>query len=421
MNRMSLPLVCAIPPFRLLPVRPLPLVSLLLVFGLIGAAVFWRISSAEEAAGGKGRGGPRAAQVEMTTVTTADAPVELEAIGQLQSSHQVAIRPQLSGTLTAVHFTEGDAVQKGQLLFTLDAAPSQASLAQAKAQMQAARANLSAANAQQVRLQPLVARGYVTPQELEAAVAAAGAAQAAVALAQAQISAAGINVQRTRIYAPISGRTGALAVRSGNVVGPSDAQPLATINQLQPVHAVFSVPQASLAAVRAAQAKGALKISASLQEAPERVYQGRLEFIDNQVEAASGTVRMKAVFANEDESLWPGSFVSLVLTLDVQANALLVPETAVQQGANGPYVFMVTSDSKAQLTEVVVDRQLRGKTVIRSGLKGGERIIARPPRDLRPGTEVKPQGAGDGKRGALAQSGGKPSEAKAEQARKPAP
>ena len=350
--------------------------------------MFWRIASGKEAAASR-KPPARAVNVELATAERTAAPVELEAIGEIASSHSVAVRPQLAGTLTRVLFEEGDNVAKGQLLFELDASPFQAAAAQAQAQVEGGRAALLAANAQRARLAPLLEKGYVTPQELETAVAAAQQAEAAVKLAQAQASTAQINLARTRIHAPIAGRTGALAVKSGNLLGVGDATPLVTINQLKPVLAEFSVPQGQLAVVKAALAKGEVKVLASPQDQPSLKAEGTLIFVDNSVDETTGTVRLKARFANTSEQLWPGSFVSLVVTLGSQPDAVVVPESAVQQGAEGAYVFLVGADSKATLKDVVVDRQLKGQVVIAKGLAGGEQLVARPPRELRPGTAVK--------------------------------
>lgn len=364
----------------------LPLVLVALVAGF----ALWR----GDKTAGDGKPPPRrAVTVEMTTARLGDAPVQLSAIGQIVSSHSVAVRPQVSGTLLKVLFTEGERVSQGDRLFEIDAEPYRAALAQAQAQLASAQAAVSAAEAQEQRLLPLSEKGYVTAQELLDAKAAAQQARASVQLASANLRSAQVNVDRTVIRAPISGRTGSLAVRSGNLLTASEATPLVTINQMQPVHAEFSAPQSQLAALQQALAAGPVSVSVSAQTGLPALAEGRLLFVDNRIDPATGTVKLKAGFANPDEALWPGSFASFTILLAVEKNQVLVPEIAVQPGADGSFVYVVDGDSKAQLTPVAVARQLDNDVVITAGLRGGERLVARAPRDLKPGATVQLAGA----------------------------
>lgn len=360
----------------------------LLTLGLIAGGIWWRVHL-DSADKNSQKPGTKIVDVAFTTARIGAAPIQLEAMGELLSSHSTAIRPQVSGVLTRVLFEEGQPVKAGQALFEIDAAPARAAVEQAAAQVERDRASLAAAQAQAARLKPLLDKGYVTPQEVETAIATASEAAAQVKLSASLLATANINLSRCRINAPIAGRTGSLAVKSGNLVSSSDAAPLVTINQLQPIQAQFSVPQSQLLAVQQALQQGAVKVTATTQSATPVTAEGRLLFVDNSVDTATGTVKLKAEFANHDEQLWPGSFATLVIKLGEQANAVLVPESAVQQGANGAYVFIVGPDAKAVLQEVTVDRQIGGNTVIAKGLLGGETLVARAPRELRPGASLR--------------------------------
>jgi multidrug efflux system membrane fusion protein len=331
---------------------------------------------------------PRSTAVAMTQARVASAPVQFSALGQVISPHSVSVKPQVSGTLAEVFFREGQNVKAGDSLFRIDAAPYQAAVAQARAQRARDQAALESARSQYERLAPLAKKEFVTPQELENARAAAAQAQALVEADEAAIKTAQIDLDRTLVRAPIAGRTGALAVTAGNVVGPSDAMPVVVINQLQPIQVEFSIEQAGLARVRDALREGTVPVNVTAEQNGESLGEGKLVFVDNAVDAATGTVKLRAEIDNREERLWPGAFVNATVTLAVQQDAVLLPETAMQSGAEGPFVFLVGADGKVTLRSVVVDRQVGGDLVIGSGLKGGETVVARAPRNLAAGDTV---------------------------------
>jgi multidrug efflux system membrane fusion protein len=341
--------------------------------------------------------------VELVQARIADAPVQLSALGQVSSSHSVSMRPQVSGTLSEVYFTEGQAVTAGQKLFLIDPAPYQAVVAQQRAQLARDRAALASAKAQAERLAPLAAKDFVTPQEYEDARAAAAQAEAVVESDQAALASAQINLDRTLVRAPIAGRTGSLSVKSGNIVGPSDAEPVLSINQLDPVNIDVSVPQAALPKIQSALAAGPVTVQVSDEQAATRLGEGRLVFVDNAIDTSTGTVRLRAECPNREQGLWPGSFVTVTVVLSVQHGAVLVPEKSVQQGAEGAYVFLVGDDHRVSLGNVTVDRQVGDEVVIASGLSGGETVVAKAPRNLEPGMQVTTAAAA-----AAGNDGGKP-------------
>jgi len=201
------------------------------------------------------------------------------------------------------------------------------------------------------------------------------------------------------IVAPIDGRTGSVTLKKGNLVKATELSsqiPLVTISQLRPIYVSFTVPERHLAELRAAEAEGSLPVVATIPSQPQTPIAGTLAFIDNQVDVATGTITLKAQFANDDTRLWPGQFVNITLTLGVQANAVVAPSAAIQIGQNGPYVFVVRSDSTVELRLVRVDRTINGKTVIAQGLAAGDRVVVDGQLRLNNGTRVaiqKPEAA----------------------------
>lgn len=368
----------------------------LFTFGVVAlalaAGVAWRIGGGPGAGGG-GRPPARPLAVETAPVRVQPMPVLLLAVGQVVSEHSVAVRPQVSGMLQAVHFAEGDTVRAGEPLFDLDAAPFQAAV-------DAARAAWENAKAQAGRLEPLAGKDYVTPQEYGNALAAAD--QAKAALTQAEI-----NLAYTRIRSPITGRTGSLGVKPGNLVGPSDAAPLVAINQMRPILVQYSVPQQMLPEVRRRQADGTVRVSVTREDGTGDLGAGNLVFIDNQVRTDTGTVTLKARVPNAKERLWPGQYVGVRTRLAVEPKAVVVPQTAVQTGQDGNFVYLV-EDGKVAVRPVVIDRQVEDLAVVASGLSGGETVVVRVPRNLRPGIEVIAAGAGGAASGPAESAPGAP-------------
>lgn len=347
------------------------LLTFALIIAVLAAVLVWRIAGDTRV--GKNKRPDQPLVVEMTTVRRQPMPISLQAVGQVQSEHSVQIRPQVSGMLQAVYFSEGQAVTKDQRLFRIDPAPYAAAL-------NAARAAYENAKAQATRLAPLAGKDYVTPQEFDNARTAAD--QARAALTQAQI-----NLAYTDIRAPIAGRTGSLAVKAGNLLAPNDAAPLVVINQMQPILVQYSIPQQLLPTLQRYQAQGGIRIYITREDGSGDLGEGELIFIDNAVTTDTGTVTLKARLPNAHEQLWPGQYVGVRTQLAVQADAIVVPQSAVQTGQNGNYVYSVEQGS-AVVRPVHVDRQVDDLAVIASGLNGDETVVTRAPRNLRPGLKV---------------------------------
>jgi multidrug efflux system membrane fusion protein len=347
--------------------------SILAIFiAVLAALVIWRVSG--NAGNSKGKRPERPLSVEKAQVKVQAMPILLQAVGQVQPERSVQIRPQVSGMLQAVEFSEGQTVGKGQPLFRIDPATYQASVA-------AARAAWENARAQQERLAPLAGKDFVTPQEY-------GDARSAADQAKAALDQAEINLAHTKIGAPIGGRTGSLSVKAGNLVAPTDAAALVSINQLQPILVQYSIPQQLLPQLRRYQAQHSIRIFITNEDGSGDLGKGDLVFVDNTVNPDTGTVMLKARLGNEQEQLWPGQYVGVRTQLALQPDAVVVPQTAIQSGQDGNFVYVVEHGSAA-MRKVRVDRQVDELAVIADGLKAGESVVVRAPRNLRPGLKVE--------------------------------
>jgi len=320
------------------------------------------------------------------------APIQVSAIGTVQSMATVIIKSRVDGEIAIVHFEEGQEVKEGDLLFTLDNRAYQAQLAQSEANLQRDRAQLQRAQAEVRRQTELATRGVASAQKLEDVQTAVLVLEAAIRAAEAAIENARVNLGYTTIRAPISGKTGAVTLKKGNVVKSNDttqqAVPLVTITQLRPIYVTFTVPEKHLASIRTAIASERPPVIVTVPSQPETPVTGVLTFIDNQVDVATGTISLKATFANDDARLWPGQFVNVTLTLGVEANAVVVPSTAIQIGQNGPYVFVIKQDSTVELRLVRVNRTVQSKTVIAEGIAADERVVVDGQLRLSNGTRV---------------------------------
>lgn len=347
--------------------------------------------------GGKGGMGHRHAgpvPVNVAKAAVRTTPIDLRAIGTVEAFSTVSIRPRVSGIVDSVRFKEGDDVKAGDVLFTLDRSSYRVARDQAAARL--AKDSVLAKNATDEldRNQKLLAKGLVTHSEFDRVRAAALSQQATLKVDQAQVEQARLELSWCTIKAPVSGRTGRLLVHEGNLVSSGgSSQPLVTINQVEPVFVTFSVPESSLDEVRAHFGKGdPLKVVAESPGAKAK-HEGTLAFIDNQVDQTTGTVLLKAKFANEDRALWPGQFVNVVLTLAARPDSVVVPEQAVQTGQQGDFVFVVKKDESVESRPVKVGAHLTGEVVIDAGLRGGETVVTDGQLRLVPGSKVEVKAA----------------------------
>ena len=328
-----------------------------------------------------------AAPVRVATVSTRSMPVQLQAIGNVEAISTVSIKAQISGELRQVHFKEGDFVKKGQLLFTIDPAPFAADLRKAEAMLAKDEAQALNAKLDAERYAGLGREGVVSRQQVDAAQAASNAMVATVAADKAAIESSKINLEYTRIYSPINGRTGNVGVKEGNLVKANDVPILVTINQIEPIYVSFAIPEQQLSDVKKYLGSKTLRVGASPQGSSQH-FEGKLSFIDNAVDLTTGTIKLKATFDNREHALWPGQFVDVGLTLKLEANAIVVPSTALQTSQSGTYVYVVGADMTVQPQPVKVGWAAGDTTIIASGLQPGQRVVTDGQLRLVPGARV---------------------------------
>jgi len=326
-------------------------------------------------------------------------PIIIGAVGTAEAESTVEIRAQVTGQLGQIHFAEGQDVRKGQLLFSLDARPFEATLRQAQAMLERDSAQADNAELQRKRAEELSSQGLIARNDYDTQVAGATALQATVAADNAQVDQARLNLQYARIASPIDGRTGALMTHVGDLVRANDTTPLVTINQIAPIYVTFSIPGRYLADVRRYQVQRPLTVNAKGQSSalnPDRAgnktddpsVKGTVTFIDNAVDPTTGTVKLKAAFPNTDHELWPGLFAQVSLQVATEPNAIVVPAVAVQASQQGQYVYVVKRDRTVELRNVTTARQQGDEMVIATGLSKGEEVVTDGQLRLTPGTRV---------------------------------
>lgn len=331
---------------------------------------------------------PAAVPVEIAQVARKALPELVQAVGTVEAIDSIAVKSLVDGQLLDVHVADGGEVRKGQLLFAIDPRPAQAALAQAQAALAKDAAARDLAHAQVERYAPVAKKGFISADQMQQYVTAEAAAAASVKVDQANVEAAKLTLGYTSIYAPMDGRAGRVLVQAGNLVKANDTNPLLVINRIAPIYVNFAVPGRDVDRVRAALAQGTLPAQAWVEGAASRA-SGKVAFVDNAVDPATNTVKVRAEFANADQALWPGQFVDVSMTLATQADALAIPAAAVKQGPDGDYVFVVRSDSHAEQRSVKVARDVNGEAVIASGLSAGETVVTDGQSRLADGVPVR--------------------------------
>ncbi len=393
--------------------------------------LFFSLLALQSACTSKGQEPPKssaAVPVTVTKVVAKEMPVEINAIGNVQTVSGVSIRSQVAGRVLKVNFKEGDYVKKGELLFTIDSRPFDEAVKEAQANLQhdisavaatqaalakdAAQAKYASVEAN--RYDVLMKEGVVSKEDGEQFKANADAyaatlkadgsnietARAQVRQSQAAVDNAKVQLSYCQIRSPIDGRTGSSIVTAGNLVTPNDSTPLVTVDQVSPIYATFTVPEKYLPDVQKYSSSGNLKVIAQLDAGSSRV--GTLSSFDNQVNQATGTLQLKASFQNDDNLLWPGRFVNIVLTLTDQPDAIVVPAQSVQTSQQGQFIYVLKPDQTVEMRKIVLDRTVRDEAVISSGLVAGETIITDGMLRVTPGAKVqiaanvleKPNGSG---------------------------
>ncbi|WP_224982057.1 efflux RND transporter periplasmic adaptor subunit [Geomonas agri] len=330
-----------------------------------------------------------AAPVTVARASQKDVPIELRAIGNVEAYANVALKSRVAGMITGVQFKEGDDVAKGALLFTVDPRPFQAQLAQAQANLARDVASANNAREQAKRYASLWQEGIVTREQYDQLQANADSLSASVASLRAAVDNAKLQLEYCFIRSPMSGRTGGLTTHAGNLVKENDT-PLVTINQITPLYVTFSVPEKDLATIKGKMG-GKLPVHARVAGSAV-AEQGTVTFLDNGVDPATGTIKVKATFANARKTLWPGQFVNVAITLDTRKGATVVPTRAVQTGQQGEFVYVVKPDSTAEVRPVSTGPSLDGLTVIEKGLAPGETVVTDGQVKLVPGGKVAVKG-----------------------------
>jgi multidrug efflux system membrane fusion protein len=345
--------------------------------------------AAGRGAGRSGSGGSREAiPVLVATATQKAVPVQIRAVGNAEAFSTVSIKSQVTGVLMKAHFREGQNVQRGQLLFTIDPRPLEAVLKQAEAALARDQAQLKNAREQTRRYAELVQKQYVSQEQYDQIRTNAEAMEAVVEADKAAVENAKVQLSYCYIYSPIDGQVGSLLVNEGNLVRVNDATPLVVINQVTPINVTFAVPEQHLADLKRHMARGSLTVDARFQSDEGRPEQGRLAFVDNAVDRTTGTIKLKAEFRNTERRLWPGQFLNVALTLATQADAVVIPSEAVQVGQDGQHVFVVQPDKRVEVRPVVVGPTNEGEAVISKGLRAGELIVREGQFLLGPGSRV---------------------------------
>jgi multidrug efflux system membrane fusion protein len=304
-----------------------------------------------------------------------DVPVELRAIGTVEAYSTVEVRAQVGGVLEKVYFKEGDDVHPGDRLFSLDARPFAAALRSAQAALARDRVQSETAARDLERYADLVKKEYVTQEEYDRIRTNSASLEASVQADQAAVENAQVALEYCSIRSPIEGRTGQLMVHAGNVVKANGDTPLVVINQVRPIYVAFSVPEQSLGPIRAGRAAAALDVAVKPAGGGDDPINGQLTFLDNTVDRATGTLRLKATFPNADKVLWPGQFVDVGLTVSTRHDAILIPSRAIQTGQKGTFVFVIKPDDSVEARVVVTGSEIGPETVIEQGVAEGDRVV----------------------------------------------
>ncbi len=331
---------------------------------------------------------PAGVPVQTAVVARRDIPILLRNIGAVQAFQSVLVRARVDGTLTRIVFIEGQDVKPGDQLAEIDPRPYAATLAQVMAKKAADEAQLANAQRDQGRYASLATSNFASRQQLDTQTALVAQYSANIKGDEASVANARLNLEFTNIKSPIEGRTGLRLVDPGNLIHANDVQGIVTITQIHPISTIFTLPQDTLPAIRAAMAKGKLRVQAFTSDDKTELSQGELLTTDNAIDPATGTIRLKSVFPNADDKLWPGQFVNVRLQLGTLSQVLTVPSVAVQRGVNGLFVFAVKPDNTAAVQPVEVQQDDGAYAVVTKGLDEGVQVVTNGQSRLQNGTRV---------------------------------
>lgn len=386
---------------QITPARLFFVFLLTLLFFLCGC------SNSEEKAKAESPPKKRAAPVLIGISEQRTIPIELKAVGTVEPYATVAIKSQITGTLQRIHFKEGDDVKKGDILFSLDPRPFTAMLNQAQGALIRDRAQLENARKELERYTNAAKKGYVSTEQAEQSETKVATLSATIKADEAAVENARLQLEFCSIHAPIDGRTGELPVAEGNVIKANADTSMVTINQVCPIKVSFTVPGKHFGEIKKYRQAGSLRV---MLNGPGNIPEtGTFSFLDNTIDQTTGTLRLKAEFANEDKNLWPGQFVEVRLLLTSRPDVTVVPTQAVQIGQTGAHVFVVKDDSTVEERPITAGMSLDGVTVVETGMSPGEKVVTDGQLQLISGTRVEERNNRDGNkpRGPATQAGEK--------------
>lgn len=344
----------------------------------------------------KGQQGTRAMviPVGVALAEVRDLPVYINGLGSVEAFNTVVVKSRIDGQLVEVHFREGQEVEKGELLAVIDPRPYQVALSQAEATLYKDKSALADAQLNAARFDGLFKQGIIPQQQNDTQKSLVGQLEGSVRSDQANVDNVKLNLNYTRITAPVSGRVGLRQVDVGNMVHAADANGLLVITQLHPIAVIFNLPEDNLVNVSQHMRKGTLNAEAYSRDDQTKLATGKLQTIDNQIDLTTGTGKLKAVFSNTEGSLWPNQFVNIHLLLEVRKNSTVVPAAAVQRGPQGTYVFVVKPDSTVDMRKVTLGMSVGNISAITSGVASGEKVVTDGQDKLQAGSKVEVRNGG---------------------------
>ena len=365
-------------------------IGAVVILSLLAIVVLWRLNHGTEVPAAVAQTPAPGVPVTAGTVAARDVPVFLHGIGTVQAYNMVAVKSRVDGQIVKVDFKEGQDIKAGDPLFQIDPRPFQAALEQAQAAKQKDEAQLAGAQLDLERYEKLIGSGWQTRQSYDQQKAQVGQLQAAVKGDEAQINTAKLNLSYADIRSPIDGRLGARLLDKGNLVHANDNTPLVMITEIKPIFVSFTLPQDNFDDIRESQNKAPLAVYAYSGDGKKQLAEGKLTLIDNAIDQATGTIRLKARFENENERLWPGEFVSLRVVLSTRQNVATVPSQTVQDGPDGHYAYVIKPDNTVERRAVEVASIQDGIAVVTKGLAAGERVVVDGQYRLTNGARVNP-------------------------------
>ncbi len=332
--------------------------------------------------------------VTVASVVQQNVPVRIQAIGNVEAYSTVSLKARVDGQILEVNFKDGMEVKKGAVLFKIDPRPYEATLRQAEANLMRDTAQKDQTRSQERRYQELLERNFVSKEAYAQIRTNADSADASALASKAAVENARLQLEYCTIRSPIDGFVGKVMLQMGNMVKANDTNPLVVINQVRPIYVNFSVPEQNLSLIRKLMANGPLYVEALPPNSDQVAASGTLIFVDNAVDTSTGTIKLRGVFPNKDNALWPGQYVSASLKLYEQKDVLVVPSQSVQNGPAGQYVYVVKSDMTTEIRKIEVGRSDATDTIITKGLRKGEQVVVEGQLRLTPGAKVtiaKPQ------------------------------